>query len=155
MKNRYVKGMTLVEVIIVVAIIGILSAVAIPSYNWYLEKADVTAAKTGLVGVGQILAKRKLVTNLTAAEINAAVSAVPVDKDIAAKYTFSATCGSNHAQCDAGNTKDTVLIYALYAVPKSGVSRTKAVWMDDQGNAYICKNSSYAESRGTGTGCDG
>ncbi|MND92790.1 Fimbrial protein precursor [compost metagenome] len=45
------KGFTLVELMIVVAIIGILSAVAIPKYADYSSRARATAAKAELVSI--------------------------------------------------------------------------------------------------------
>jgi type IV pilus assembly protein PilE len=44
-------GFSLIEIMIAVVIIGILTAVALPSYNGYMMRARLTEAFTGLAGV--------------------------------------------------------------------------------------------------------
>jgi general secretion pathway protein G len=47
-KSKHVRGFTLIELLIAVAIIGILSAIAVPSLSAYRDRAKVAAAKAEL-----------------------------------------------------------------------------------------------------------
>jgi type IV pilus assembly protein PilE len=48
MKTKTENGFTLIELMIVVAIIGVLAAIAIPNYNQYITRSKITEGVAGL-----------------------------------------------------------------------------------------------------------
>ncbi|MEG1454952.1 MAG: type IV pilin protein, partial [Comamonas sp.] len=66
------RGFTLIELMIVVAIVGILSTVAFPSYQEYLRRAARSEAKAGLLQAAQWMERAATVSGVypTAANTN-------------------------------------------------------------------------------------
>ncbi|MCP3870339.1 MAG: prepilin-type N-terminal cleavage/methylation domain-containing protein [Gammaproteobacteria bacterium] len=55
MKIRNNRGVTLVELMIVVAVLAIISTIAFPIYNGYVQKTRRVAATAELIEIGQLM----------------------------------------------------------------------------------------------------
>ncbi|MCP2040295.1 type IV pilus assembly protein PilE [Neisseria sp. HSC-16F19] len=137
MQYKHNRGFTLVEIIIAIAIVGILAVIAIPAYDSYREKADLEQARTNLTTINQMIAREKIKGNLTGATIqntfNLGLSSV--DTNVSARYDVAIRCGDTHASC-SGN--DNILTYHLFAVPKTTTGRSRSLWISHVGNTYLC-----------------
>jgi prepilin-type N-terminal cleavage/methylation domain len=78
------QGFTLIELMIVVAIIGILAAIAIPAYQDYTAKAQAAEAYTLLDGL-----KTPIVDNMTQDATASGCTAAAVGAITAGKYVAS------------------------------------------------------------------
>jgi type IV pilus assembly protein PilE len=109
------KGFTVVELLIVLAVIGILTAVAFPSYQNHVRKAARASAQAAMMQIADretqyLLDARNYVVTATAlATLN-----VTLPVDVSSRYTITVTAS------DGTNTATTPPSYTITATPITG-----------------------------------
>ena len=107
------KGFTLIELMIVVAIIGILAAVAIPQYQNYVARAQVAEGLALASGAKTAIAEYRSTTGEWPAD-NAAAGLAADPEDISGKYVKSLTLcdlGGKHGACGKQVSAWVVLLF--------------------------------------------
>ena len=95
-KKQAQAGFTLIELMIVVAIIGILAAVAIPAYSDYTMKAKVSEAAS-LSGPARLAIAQAFNEGALSAASNNSTLNLPLNTDIHSKYVASVTAAGSSA----------------------------------------------------------
>jgi type IV pilus assembly protein PilE len=121
MRNNASKGFTLIELLVTVAIVAILAAIAVPSYQGQIKKSRRADAKSALLELTQFMEKTYTENNTYRPGAPAADPTLPftqTPKDGTTKYynlTISASTGTS---------------YTLLATPIAGTSQATDGMLD-------------------------
>lgn len=136
------KGFTLIELMIVVAIVGILSAIAMPTYQNYTARAQVTEGITLGEGVRREIELNYFANGTCPSNATEVVGIVAAAAAISGKYVASVTTAGPAATAATGGCSVTALFKSNDVSAK--VAGKNIVWTlvsADQNSQWSCTTS--------------
>lgn len=142
------SGVTLLEMLIVVAIFAIITAIAIPNYRSYRERANLAEAKNNITKIHQDLAADKLINPrnyLTQAKVKATLAKlknnIPANEQ--KKYTYTYTV----------KQQGKAIYFYIQAAPTSTTDKYY-LWSDQNGAVYKCSGKASSVSNTKPGSCE-
>jgi prepilin-type N-terminal cleavage/methylation domain-containing protein len=142
MRRKAHQGFTLIEVMIVVAIIGILAAIALPSYNDYVLRGYLVDATSGL-SAAQADMERYFQDNRTYATVGLSTKSPCLTAKTVGKFEIKCT----------GTGAVTATTFTLQAVGKSGSVTAFTYTVDEKGVQGTTIASGGPAGWNSGTSC--
>ena len=116
-------GFTLMELMITVAIVGILSSIAVPSYTKYVTKSKRTEAKTEILRMAQ-LQESHYIQNLTYAKSHSDGLGFPAGTLYSESELYSITAVGQPTTCQ-GTSANPCTGYEIRAIPNPDKAQAK------------------------------
>lgn len=123
MKNSVInRGFTLIEVMIVVAIVAILAAIALPSYQQQIIKSNRAAAKGQMLDIANREQQYLFATRSYATKAQLETGGYALPAEVSPRYTYDVTVGTG-----------TVPSYLITFTPIGAQATDGALTLDSQG----------------------
>lgn len=154
--NSIQKGFTLIELMIVVAIIGILAAIAIPAYQDYIARAQMSEALSLASGlktpVTEASSQNSTCPNNSA---EATAAGIALNTTISGKYVASVLTGGTNGTATAAPACTIVATMRATGVSSGLISKTLTLTQTQNAGSVDWKCTSTADKKYLPKVCQG
>jgi type IV pilus assembly protein PilE len=94
LESQQLRGFTLIELMVTVAIVAILAAIALPSYQQYVIRGNRTAAQAQMMEIANRQRQMLLANRAYASKTELQNSGYALPDDIGSRYDYDITVGT-------------------------------------------------------------